>query len=389
LSSDASDLDGWREALAAAPATGPVTPASAPALLDRLARLPRPILVDLTAADGMEEVYAQAFRRGIDVVGANKRPLAVAPRALDELRALRRQHHRHHHYDAAVGASLPVLGTLRRVVRSGDRLKRVEGALSGTLGFLATELARGVPLSLATRWAIGLGYCEEDPRDDLSGLDTARKALILARELGASLALEDVKVEPFVPPRALAPGTPEELLAALRSVDEEMAARVERLRGEGKVLRYLARLEERSDGGLAVSVGPVEVDGGELPARLVGVEAYVAFTTARHAGRPLVVPAGVREQGRIGDRVHFTLVGPAELSAFAMSGGSSNPALIASKKSCPMPGHMKIRSMMMEPLRRAGNERPIKVTSGINVFRKACLTRTVRSGSPFARAVRI
>jgi len=282
-------LDAWREALALAPAAGPVTPASAPALLDRLARLPRPILVDLTAADGMDEVYAQAFRRGIDVVGANKRPLAVGPRAIDALRALRRQHHRHHHYDAAVGASLPVIGTLRRLVRSGDRVKRVEGSLSGTLGFLATELGRGVPLSLATRWAHGLGYCEEDPRDDLSGRDAARKALILARELGASLALEDVRVEPLVPAALLAPGTPEGLIAALREHDEEMAARVERLRGEGKVLRHLARIEAQPDGRFAASVGPVELDATELAARLVGVEAYVAFTTARHAERPLVV----------------------------------------------------------------------------------------------------
>jgi homoserine dehydrogenase len=205
------------------------------------------------------------------------------------MRALRRQHRRHHHYDAAVGASLPVIGTLRRLVRSGDRVKRVEGALSGTLGFLATELGRGVALSLATRWALGLGHCEEDPRDDLSGRDAARKALILARELGASLALEDVRVEPFVPAELLAPGTPEELIAALRAHDEAMAARVERLRGEGKVLRYLARIEERPDGRFTVSVGPTEVDGAELAARLVGVEAYVAFTTARHAERPLVV----------------------------------------------------------------------------------------------------
>jgi homoserine O-acetyltransferase len=309
-------LDAWREALAMAPATGPITPETAPPVLDRLARLPRPVLVDLTGADRMDEVYAQAFRRGIDVVGANKRPLAVAPRALEELRALRRQHHRHHHYDAAVGASLPVIGTLRRLVRSGDRVKRVEGALSGTLGYLATELARGVPLSLATRWAIGLGHCEEDPRDDLSGLDSARKALILARELGASLALEEVSVAPFVPPALLAPGTPDALIAALRAHDDAMAARVERLGREGKVLRYLARSEERPDGRFTVSVGPAEVEATEVAARLVGVEAYVAFTTARHAERPLVVQG----QGVGGAQTAGTVL--AEIFRAAVGGGA-------------------------------------------------------------------
>ncbi len=190
---DGIDLARWREVLAAAPEAGPIGAASAPAILDRLAGLPRPILVDLTAADGMEDVYEQAFRRGIHVVSSNKRPLASPPRRLDQLRLVRRQHHAHYHYDTAVGASLPVIGTLRRLVRSGDRVRLVEGSLSGTLGYLCSELGRGVPLSLAMRWAMGLGYCEADPRDDLSGLDTARKALILARELGAQLALEDVE----------------------------------------------------------------------------------------------------------------------------------------------------------------------------------------------------
>ncbi|BDG06258.1 homoserine O-acetyltransferase MetX [Anaeromyxobacter oryzae] len=288
------DLGRWEALLAAAPATGPVDARTAPALLDRLARLPRPVLVDLTAADGMEEVYEQAFRRGIDVVSSNKRPLAVAPRREDLLRQARRQHHRHWHYDTAVGASLPVIGTLRRLVRGGDRVRRVEGSLSGTLGYLCTELSRGVPLSLATRWAMGLGYCEADARDDLSGLDSARKALILAREIGATLALEDVVVEPFVPAALLAPGTPEALIAGLRTHDEAMAARVDGLRREGKVLRYLARIAVADGGAVEVRVGPEAVDALAPAARLSGVEAYVAFTTSRHADRPLVVQgAGV------------------------------------------------------------------------------------------------
>jgi len=283
------DLQLWRESLAAAPAGGPVDARTAPALLDRLARLPRPVLVDLTAADGMEEVYEQAFRRGIQVVASNKRPLAVPFRRLEQLRQVRRQHHAHYLYDTAVGASLPVIGTLRRLVQAGDRIRRVEGSLSGTLGYLCSELARGVPLSLATRWAMGLGYCEADPRDDLSGLDSARKAVILARELGAQVAVEDVEVVPFVPPELLAPGSPEDLIAALRRHDEAMAAEVRRLAKEGKVLRYLARISPTRDGRADVRVGPEAVDAAHPAARLVGVEAFVAFTTARHAERPLVV----------------------------------------------------------------------------------------------------
>jgi homoserine dehydrogenase len=237
----------------------------------------------------MEEVYEQAFRRGIHVVASNKRPLAVAPRRLEQLRHVRRQHHVHYLYDTAVGASLPVIGTLRRLVEAGDRVRGVEASLSGTLGYLCTELARGVPLSLATRWAMGLGYTEADARDDLSGLDSARKALILAREMGAQVALADVRIVPFVPASLLAPGTPDALLATLRAHDEAAAAEVRRLAAEGKALRYLAHIATAPDGRTDVRVGPEAVDASAPAARLVGVEALVAFTTARHPDRPVLV----------------------------------------------------------------------------------------------------
>ncbi len=285
------DLAGWREALAAAPETGPIDPATAPALLDRLARLPGPVLLDLTAADGMEEVYEQAFRRGIDVIGANKRPLAVPGRRLLGLREARRQHQRRFAYDTAVGASLPVIDSLRKLVQTGDHVVRIEGSLSGTLGYLCAELQKGVPLSMATRWAVGLGYTEADPRDDLSGLDSARKALILAREAGLDLELGDVRVAPFVPPGLL---EPLELVASLRRHDAALAAEVARLGRAGRALRYLTTIVPTGDGRAEVAVGPAAVDLAHPAARLTGVEAFVAFTTLRHAERPLLVQgAGV------------------------------------------------------------------------------------------------
>jgi homoserine O-acetyltransferase len=289
LDEDGVDLERWREALSAAPATGPVGAAQAPAVLDRLALCPRPVLVDLTAADGMEEVYEQAFRRGIQVVSSNKRPLVVPPRRMEQLKETRRHHHAHYHYECTVGASLPVIGTLRRLLQAGDRVRAIEASLSGTLGFLATETARGVPLSLAARWAMGLGYTEADPREDLSGRDAARKALILAREIGAQLSLEDVRVEPFVPADALGPGTPDDLIASLRAGDAAFAAEIGRAAAEGKVRRYLARIEVGAGGRIEVSVGPRTVDASHPAARVSGVEALAAFTTARHPERPLLV----------------------------------------------------------------------------------------------------
>ena len=287
------DLSRWRELLAAAPETGPFGLPAARAVLDRVGRLAIPVLVDVTAADGMEAVYAEAFRRGVHVIGANKRALAVPFAAHEALVAARRQHHRHHHYETTVGASLPVLDTLSSLVRTGDRVHRIEGSISGTLGFVTSELTKGFALSLAVRWARELGYTEADPRDDLSGLDAARKAVILARELGLRVSLEDVKAEPLVPADVLAPGSLQDLYEALRRHDAELSARCAALAERGAVLRYLARIEVEGDRA-DLHVGPAEVPAAHRAAGLQGVEAYVAFTTDRHYEVPLIVQgAGV------------------------------------------------------------------------------------------------
>jgi homoserine O-acetyltransferase len=285
------DLSRWRADLAAAPATGPFRMPGAGAVLDRLARLPGAVLVDLTADPALIPVYEEAFRRGIHVVGANKLPLAAASADRDRFSAARRLAHVHFHYETSVGASLPLLGTLRNLVRTGDRVLTVEGSLSGTAGFVLAEAEKGTPLSLALRWARELGFTEEDPRDDLSGLDSARKAVILARELGMRLDVADVALEPLLPPEALAAASPSELVEALRRLDRPFAGRIQGARGRGKVLRYLVHVDV--DAG-RVRVGPEEVGPDHRAARLRDVEAYVAATTLRRSGTPLVVQgAGV------------------------------------------------------------------------------------------------
>jgi homoserine O-acetyltransferase/O-succinyltransferase len=293
LEEDGLDLDRWRETLEAAPETGPFGAEGCGPFLDRLARQPAPVLVDLTASAGMGAVYEEAFRRGIHVVAANKRPLAAPWTERERLFAARRKGHCHFHYETTVGASLPVIDTLKNLVRTGDRVRLVEGSLSGTLGFALSEAAKGNPISLAMRWARELGYTEADPREDLTGIDTARKAVILARELGLHAGVEDVRLEPFVPPEVTRAGTLDALWDALRRGDEAFADRFRQAKGRGRALRYLVRIDVAAgiDG---VSVGPVEVDPGHRAAGLRDVEAFVAFTTDRYRSSPLLVQgAGV------------------------------------------------------------------------------------------------
>ncbi len=287
------DLGRWRELLARAPETGPFALPSGRAVLDRLGRMAIPALVDVTAADGMEDLYAEAFQRGVHVVGANKRPLAAPWPAHEAMTAARRRNHRQHLYDTTVGAALPVIDTLTSFVRTGDRVHRIEGSVSGTLGFVTSEVMKGAPLSLVVRWARELGYTEADPRDDLSGLDAARKVVILARELGLNASLEDVIREPLVPHELLQPGTLQDLYEALRRHDGAMAERCQRLKREGRALRHLMSVTVE-DGRGRLRLGPAEVNGAHRAAHLQGVEAYVAFTTDRHRDHPLVVQgAGV------------------------------------------------------------------------------------------------
>jgi len=258
------------------------------ALLPDLARLPNPVIVDCTAADGMETLYAEAFARGINVVSANKKPLALPQDRADALKAEARRHYRAFQYETTVGAALPVIDTLKNLVRTGDRVVRIEGAFSGTLGFLCERLAAGEPLSQAVRRARELGYTEPNPRDDLSGLDVARKALILARELGLRLDLADVALEPFVPAAHLREDDPEKFLASLAGLDAAFAERVAGLARRGCLLRYLARIEPGA-AGPKVIVAPVEVTAAHPAASLRGAEAFVAFHTERYEEYPLTV----------------------------------------------------------------------------------------------------
>jgi bifunctional aspartokinase / homoserine dehydrogenase 1 len=272
--------------------SGPVEPNSVPdvlPLLDALARLPIPVLVDCTAAEGMERLYREAFRRGIHVVAANKKPLALPFAERERLLHDARAHHRAYLYETTVGASLPVIETLKNLVRTGDRVQRIDGSLSGTLGFLSHAVTSGEPLSQAVRTARDRGYTEPHPRDDLSGLDVARKALILARELGLRVELEDVAVEPFVPREALAEDDPEAFLRSLRALDASFADSVQRYRASGKVLRYLVQIVPDAVDGRQVRVGPVAVDADHPATGLKGAEALIAFTTERYRDYPLIV----------------------------------------------------------------------------------------------------
>lgn len=244
-------------------------------------RADRTVLIDCAAGDTTYNAHLQAARQGWHIVLANKAPLAVDQDRFDQLAeaAGRRLWH-----EATVGAGLPVIGTLRSLLDTGDEMECVRGCMSGTLGFITSELMDGSSYSGAVRQAKALGYTEPDPRDDLSGLDVARKALILARTAGRKLDLGHISVEPLLP--GLDPTlSVEEFLEQIVSADEEFAIRVTEAAEAGRTLKYVA--EVPAEGRITVGLSAVPRD--SAMGTLAGPDNMFVFNTREYREHPLII----------------------------------------------------------------------------------------------------
>lgn len=267
--------------LADAPGGSPGAPADAIAQLAGIA-LESPVLVDVTA-DDTYALLARGAEAGMHLVLANKRPLTERRGQADALAAAVAARRRALRFEATAGAGLPVMDTLRKLEEAGDRIRRIEGCLSGTLGFLLDEVSRGRRFAAALREALRRGYTEPDPRDDLSGTDVARKALILGRLIGFRGGLEDVRVESLVP-QAARSVTRDAFLAGLEAHDPAWQARADAARAAGRVLRYVAEITPRR-----LAVGLREVDAAGPFGALAGTDNLFRFTTDRYRAHPLVI----------------------------------------------------------------------------------------------------
>jgi len=257
-------------------------PASASEALGWIAAhaVSRPVLVDVTA-DETSDLLTAALGQGFDLVLANKKPLAGPPASYRRLLEAVAAAGRRLRYEATVGAGLPVIDTFRKLVESGDRVMRVEGCVSGTLGFVLSSLERGRPFSEAVRDAVAKGYAEPDPREDLSGQDVLRKGLILARLLG--YAGPAPVAENLVPP-ALRRLPLARFLDRLGSLDEAWGKRVAAEAARDRVLRYVVVATAR---GVKASLGAVPRE--SALGGLQGTRNLLSFTTRRYRTEPLVV----------------------------------------------------------------------------------------------------
>ncbi|WP_149196445.1 bifunctional aspartate kinase/homoserine dehydrogenase I [Luteimonas suaedae] len=250
----------------------------------RAEHLPHAMIVDCSASDAVAAKYPEWLAAGIHVVTPNKHAGSGDWARYAAIAAARRAGGGRFLYEATVGAGLPVILTLRNLLDTGDTLHGIDGMLSGTLAWLFNSYDGSRPFSALVREARELGYTEPDPRDDLSGLDVARKLVILAREAGRELSLDDVEVESLVP-EPLRQASLDEFLARLEELDAPMQARLEAAHADGCRLRHLARLGE--DGRASVGVVALPADHACCHTRLT--DNLVQFRSARYADNPLVV----------------------------------------------------------------------------------------------------
>jgi aspartokinase/homoserine dehydrogenase 1 len=247
-------------------------------------RSPHVVILDCSGSDAIAARYPQWLAAGIHLITPNKHA-GAGP--LDRYRAIRDAAacgDARFRYEATVGAGLPVISTLRDLLDTGDELHGVEGILSGTLAWLFNRYDGKVPFSTLVREAHALGYTEPDPRDDLSGIDVARKLVILAREAGMPLELANVEVESLVPD-PLRRADRDGFMQNLHMLDDSTAARLESAQRSGSVLRYVARLDRTG----RASVGLVDMERTHAFANTRLTDNIVQFSTKRYCANPLVV----------------------------------------------------------------------------------------------------
>ncbi len=240
------------------------------------------VFVDCTASDQTPHYYSQLLSEGVKIVTPNKKAASGPQSFFDQIAgAIACGDLRH---ETNVGAGLPVISTIRSLRQTGDEINEIQGVFSGTLSYLFNNYDGSESFATLVTQARERGYTEPDPRDDLSGMDVARKLVVIARELGMQVEIEDVHVENLTPMPCRSLSTVNEFLERLRDHDHEYAERARLAARDGKLLRYVGKIRGGKLSVALEAVGPDQPTYG-----LSGSDNLIAIYSKRYCDRPLVI----------------------------------------------------------------------------------------------------
>jgi len=281
FNADGISLDTWEDDLQASDEK-----ADLPAFIARMKsmNLPNCVFIDNTASPTPIGFYEEVFKSNISVVTCNKIGNSAAYSQYRTFHDTARQHGVDFFYETNVGAGLPIIRTLKDLMNSGDRVQRIEAILSGTISFIFNNFKGDANFHDVVKMAQEKGYTEPDPRDDLRGTDFMRKILILARDAGYPMEAADVEIESMLPKACLDAQSVNDFYAALKAEDAFFANLKNKAEAEGKVLRYIGKLE---NGKAAITLQMVDENHPFFT--LSGSDNIISFTTDRYKERPLVV----------------------------------------------------------------------------------------------------
>ncbi len=281
-------LDGVSAALAASQQA----PLALPKLADFLGTSgTKTVLVDNTSSQDVAEAYPLFLGRGISIVTPNKKAFSGSYRLWQDIFAAAEQSGAKVYHESSVGAGLPVLSTLRDLVDTGDEVTKIEGVFSGTMSFLFNSFAptsgSGGQWSAEVNKAKQLGYTEPDPRDDLNGLDVARKLTILARLAGLPVESPTAfPVQSLIPKELESVASGDEFLEKLPAFDAQMEETKAEAEREGKVVRFVGSIDVAAK---QVKVGLEKFDRSHPIAALKGSDNIISFYTKRYGSNPLII----------------------------------------------------------------------------------------------------
>jgi bifunctional aspartokinase / homoserine dehydrogenase 1 len=254
---------------------------------------PLRVIIDCTNSEKVSEYYERWFADGIHLISPSRQVASGPLERYQRACQAQRENSVYWQYESSVGASLPIMTTLKDLRDTGDKVSVIRGSLSGTLAYALSTFSDSIPFSEAVLQAVELGFAETNFHEDLSGYDTARKVVILARQVGLNVNMEDVEVESLIPDDIIdkeytgdVAEIRAQMLEDIKCVDASMLERLKAAEASDLVLRYKFKIDTETG---RCKCGLVAVDRTDPLFRLKANENLVAFETTRYKTSPLIV----------------------------------------------------------------------------------------------------